>query len=90
MNHSEAIREIMVRHNISLVELGKRLGITHAGVTNRLNSQTGLLDTTLQMLEAMGYEIVVRPRTEGDLPEGEYILRFRDYPHIKSKKDELL
>ena len=90
MNHPQAIREIMVLTNVSLVELGKRLGMTHVGVLHRINSQTGRIDTTLEMLEAMGYEIVVRPRTEGDLPEGEYALQFGDYPSIPVKGDELL
>lgn len=90
MNHTQAIREIMILNNVSLVELGERLGMTHVGVLHRINSQTGRIDTTLQMLEAMGYEIVVRPLTEGDLPEGEYALRPRDYPSVQVKRDDLL
>lgn len=89
MNHTQAIREIMVLRNISLVELGERLGISHVGVLHRITSKTGRLDTTLQILEALGYEIVVRPWTEGDLPEGEYALRHKDYPSINIKKDDL-
>ncbi len=90
MNHTQALREILFLNNVNLVELGKRLGLTHVGVLHRINSQTGKLDTTLQMLEAVGYEIVIRPRTEGNLQEGEYALRFRDYPSIKTKRDEWL
>lgn len=90
MNHTQAIREIMILNNVSLIDLGKRLGMTHVGILHRINSQTGRLDTTLQILEAMGYEIVVRPMTEGDLPEGEYALRPRDYPSVQVKRDELL
>lgn len=90
MNHAQAIREIMVLRNITLEKLGEWLGMTHVGVLHRIQSKTGRLDTTLQLLEAMGYEIVVRPATDGDLPEGEYALRFRDYPSIDVKKDELL
>ena len=90
MNHTQATREIMILNNVSLGELGKRLGMTHVGVLHRINSQTGRIDTTLEMLEAMGYEIAVRPRTEGDLPEGEYALRFGDYPSVPTKGDDLL
>ena len=90
MNHTQAIREIMILNNVTLVELGERLGITHVGALHRINSQTGRIDTTLEMLEAMGYEIVVRPQTEGDLPEGEYALRHRDYPSVPVKGDMLL
>ena len=85
MNHTQAIREIMILNNVSLVELGERLGMTHVGALHRIESQTGRLDTTLQILEAMGYEIVVRPCTDGDLPEGEYALRPMDYPSSKVK-----
>ena len=90
MNHTQAIREIMVLRNTTLAELGERLGMSHVGVLHRITSKTGRLDTTLQILEAMGYEIVVRPWTKGDLPEGEYALRYRDYTGVVSKKDELL
>lgn len=90
MNHTQAIREIMILRNITLEELGQRLGMSHVGVLHRITSKTGRLDTTLQLLEAMDYEIVVRPWTEGDLPEGEYALRFKDYPSINVKKDDLL
>ena len=90
MNHTQAIREIMVLRNTTLAELGERLGMSHVGVLHRITSKTGRLDTTLQILEAMGYEIVVRPGTKGDLPEGEYALRYRDYTGVVSKKDELL
>ena len=90
MNHAQAIREIMVLNDITLDELGKQLGRSHVAVIHRIQSKTGRLDTILQLLEAMGYEIVVRPATDGDLPEGEYALRFRDYPSNDVKKDELL
>lgn len=91
MNHAQAIREIMVLNNITLAELGRRAWLSsHVAVLHRIQSKTGRLDTILELLEAMGYEIVVRPATEGDLPEGEYALRFRDYPSIDIKKDELL
>lgn len=91
MNHAQAIREIMVLNNITLAELAQRAWLSsHVAVLHRIQSKTGRLDTILELLEAMGYEIVVRPATEGDLPEGEYALRFRDYPSIDIKKDELV
>ena len=80
MNHTQAIREIMILRNVTLAELGNRLGMSHVGVIHRITSKAGRIDTILQILEALGYEIVVRPWTEGELPEGEYALRSRDYP----------
>ena len=80
MHHTEILREIMVLNNVTTVELGEKLGMTHVGVLHRINAQTGGLHAILQILEAMGYEIIIRPRTSGDLPEGEYTLRSMDYP----------
>ena len=83
MNHTQAIREIMVLQKITLEKLGEGLGISHVGVLHRITSKTGRLDTTLQIFEALGYEVVVRPLTEGDLPEGEYAIRPCDYQAMK-------
>ena len=82
MHHTQALQEIMIINNITTVALGKRLGMTHVGVLHRMKSKTGGLRATLQMVEAMGYEIVIRPRTDGDLPEGEYALRPTDYSFV--------
>lgn len=90
MNHTQAIREIMILNEVSLVDLAKHFGITHVGVMNRINTKGGRVETILQILEAMGYEMVIRPQTEGEQPEGEYALRPRDYPSVKVKRDELL
>ena len=90
MNHTQAIREIMVLQNTTLAELGERLGMSHVGVLHRITSKQGRLDTILQVLEALGYEVVVRPWTTEDPLEGEYIIRHQDYTRTPLKKDELL
>ena len=90
MNHTQAIREIMVLQNTTLAELGERLGMSHVGVLHRITSKQGRLDTILQILEELGYEAVVRPQTTKDPFEGEYIIRHRDYISTSLKKDDLL
>ena len=90
MNHIQAIREIMILQNATLTELGERLGMSHVAVLHRITSKQGRLDTILQILEALGYEAVVRPWTTEDPLEGEYIIRHRDYTGTPLKKDELL
>lgn len=79
MHHSEIFREIMVLNDITTLEMAEHFGITHVAILNRIKSKAGGLRTLLQMVEYMGYEIVIRPRTSGDLPEGEYALRPTDY-----------
>lgn len=80
MHHTQAIKEIMILQDVTLVELSRRLGLgSHVAVSNRINSKCGRLDTMVEILAAMGYEVIVRPRLEGNLPEGEYALRRKDY-----------
>lgn len=79
MHHSEILREIMVLNGVTQVELGERFGMSHVAIIKRINTKAGGIKSILQMLEAMDYEMVIRPRTSGDLPEGEYALRPMDY-----------
>ena len=82
--------KIMILEGMTFTELGRRLGLHYVGVITRVGSKKGQLIPILQILETLGYEIVVRPMTKGNLPEGEYALRFKDYPNIPQKRDEVL
>lgn len=81
MHHSDILREIMILNDVTQAALAKKLGMSKTGVLHLLDTKTGGIKTVLQALTAMNYEIVLRPRTNGTLPEGEYVPRPMDYSY---------
>lgn len=64
MTPSEIIHAILKRTNTTQAELAQRLGYTTQGtVSNRLNRGEMKVGTFLNMLDALGYEFVVRPKS---------------------------
>ena len=76
MNEIDIIKEIMKQSTpkITLDVLRDRLGYkTISGVSDRLSRGKSMkVDTYIQFLDALGYELIVQPKTARDAREGSY------------------
>lgn len=62
MHINEAIREIIYLKRINQTKLAEHLGLTRQNVNKRLNQQNPQLQTVAQLVEALGYEVVLQPK----------------------------
>ena len=75
MNEIEIIRDIMNNSNpkVTLDVLRDRLGYKAvSGVSERLRGKSMKVDTYVNFLDALGYELIVQPKTARDPKEGSY------------------
>lgn len=75
MKETEIIRDIMDKSTpkVTLDVLRDRLGYKSiSGVSERLKGQSIKVDTFVKFLDALGYEVVVQPKTARDAREGCY------------------
>jgi len=80
MHHNDVLRELMIQKDISVSEMARRLKHNnHVNVMHSLQCKDAQFDKLLDLLEAMDYELVIRRKREGNLPDGEYALRRADY-----------
>ena len=80
MKHTEIIKAIMRKEGVTLAELALATGMAGpSGVGRRINRKNGTIMQTVDILDALGYEMVIRPATKEPLAENEYVLHSRDY-----------
>ena len=75
MNEIEIIRDIMENSTpkVTLDVLRDRLGYKAvSGVSERLRGKSIKVDTYVKFLDALGYEVIVQPKTARDAREGCY------------------
>lgn len=75
MNEIEIIRDIMGNSTpkVTLDVLRDRMGYkTISGVSERLKGQSMKVDTFVNFLNALGYEVIVQPQTAREAKEGSY------------------
>lgn len=75
MRETDIIRDIMDKSTpkVTLDVLRDKLGYKSiSGVSERLRGQSMKVDTFTQFLDALGYEIIVQPKTARDAREGSY------------------
>ena len=75
MNEIEIIRDIMENSTpkVTLDVLRDRLGYKAvSGVSERLRGKSMKVDTYAKFLDALGYEVIVQPKTARDPKEGSY------------------
>ena len=75
MKETKIIQDIMENstQKVTLDVLRDRLGHKHiSGVSERLRGKSMKVDTFVSFLDALGYEVVVQPKTARDPREGCY------------------
>lgn len=72
MTGKDIIKEIMDKEEVTNAQLANRLGVTQAVVWARLNNKSAKdmqLAVFDEMLNALGYELVIRKKTVNEEPE---------------------
>ena len=84
MKHTEIIRDIMKKKHITQAALAERMGFCGpSSVSLRLTTRKkGTIMNTVDMLEALDYEMVIRPVSNEPLGPNEYLLHSSDYEEI--------
>ena len=79
MKHTDAIKKIMIDTNVSQVDLMKQIGLkSRSAISSRINQDNISVKAMLEILDAMGYELVVR-ESFGTYELNEYPIRLQDY-----------
>lgn len=78
MNATDVLREIMKTADggkrLQNADLAKRVGCTNAALFARLSQDNISVEKLVQMLEAMGYELIAQPAARGRRPDGCYLV----------------
>lgn len=61
MGAVEAVKAVMAETNNSNASLGKLIGVANTAIWERLDKKDLKVSTMVQMLNAMGYDVVVMP-----------------------------
>lgn len=75
MRETDIIRDIMENSNpkVTFDVLRDRMGYkTISSVSERLRGKSIKVDTFVKFLDALGYEVIVQPKTARDAREGSY------------------
>ena len=80
MHHTGVLRELIIIKDVSVTEMAKRLNkYSHAVISISLNARDISFVNLIEILGDMDYELVIRRKSEGYLPDGEYALHRTNY-----------
>ena len=79
MHHTDVLRELMILNDMTAVEMAKRLGKSRPAISYNLQSNDISFENLIEILGEVDYELVIRRKREGNLPDGEYALHRADY-----------
>ena len=75
MKISDAIKIAMKNQKTTQVQLAERIGASSQSViAQRLRMNNLSVDTVIEMLDAIGYEMVIQEKKRGRRPEGQMII----------------
>lgn len=75
MKISDAIKTAMKNQKTTQAQLAKRIGASSQSViAQRLRMNNLSVDTVIEMLDAIGYEMVIQEKKRGRRPEGQIII----------------
>lgn len=88
MTAKDAIKAAMSDKKVTQTLLAEMMGYSSQGaVGNRLNSNISC-NLLVQMLDKLGYEVVVQPKTSGKRKEGSIVLEPSGLPDGRGKKQK--
>lgn len=64
MKFNDIIRHAMRETNTTQVQLGERLGVRQTAISNTLQRPETMLGTFVSIMNALGYEVIVRKDDE--------------------------
>ena len=72
---NDAIKKVMKKQNVTQVIMAKGINASSQSVVaKRLKTQNLGVDTALEMLELLGFEMVIQERKPGRRPEGQILI----------------
>lgn len=75
MKITDAIRTAMKNQKISQVRLTEQLGLkSQSVVAQRLRTDNLSVDTVVEMLDSIGYEMVIQEKKRGRKTEGQLVI----------------
>ena len=75
MKISDAIKTAMKNQKTTQVQLAERIGASSQSViAQRLRMNNLSVDIVIEMLDAIGYEMVIQEKKRGRRPEGQIII----------------
>lgn len=75
MKITDAIRAAMKNQKISQVRLTEQLGLkSQSVVAQRLRTDNLSVDTVVEMLDSIGYEMVIQEKKRGRKTEGQLVI----------------
>lgn len=86
MKHTEAIKRIMKDKKITRKELAQKMGFYGPSSVYERFRRKGTIMYTIDMLEVLDYEMVIRPISGKPLGPGEYALQLSDYIDCEEEK----
>lgn len=79
MKIGEAIKEAMKRQKTTQKQLAERIGAkSQSVISERLRMNNLSVDTVIEMLDAIGYELVIQEKKRGRRPEGQIVIERSD------------
>ena len=79
MNHTEAIKAVMKETGTRQIDLVKQIGVkSQTVISARINQDNISVKAMLEILDAMGYELVVR-ESYGEYGRCDFPIRLQDY-----------
>ena len=80
VTHTEAITKIRKQKKFTLGDIAKKLQCnSHNTVAARINTKGVRITSLVELLDVLGYEMVVQPKTGETPPEGVYHIAASDY-----------
>ena len=80
MRHTEAIKKAMAGTEYTQQSVADAIGAKNrAVVSSRINHDNISVKALTEIIEAIGCELVIQPKTVGLRPEGQYVIRNADY-----------
>lgn len=74
MKYNEIIKAVMEETDTKQRQLAAAMGVGQPAISNILNRDGINLGTMVELLEIMGYEVVVQKKTQGRRKEGQMVV----------------
>ncbi len=83
MKHPMVIRMIMRRYGLTRKQAVDKFGGNEKYLFKSIDGDRVRIDRMVDVMDALGYQLVFRPKGSGSLPEWSYPIRWSDYNNIK-------
>jgi DNA-binding helix-turn-helix protein len=74
MRIQEAMKNIMKERKITQQRIAYSLNTTQSSVNDRLNRGNISLESSLKILNVLGYEMVIQPKSSGRRKDGQIVI----------------